>query len=234
MCPNGYHLELHAEQAHGNICRSDETTDFVCPRCCGSVHGPPYCTGKDGGPCQSDALDACSVDPAEVKLIDKKEEEDTEPLWQAELASPWCPSSSTVESHAGNPTHGDICRDTSKNFVCPRCCVATERGSTPYCFAGEVDNSSFQVTGRLILKPLRAPTHASSSSQVKSALQPCRTTDHACAEVSSATEFAVPGEMPEVRAVKWTLSIVLRTWEGDAAIGTNPPTLALALLLCQT
>jgi len=64
MCPSLYDLETHnGEPSHGNVCRSIIKTDynFVCPRCCTTVAGPPFCVEKNTqSPCRSASLEACT------------------------------------------------------------------------------------------------------------------------------------------------------------------------------
>lgn len=75
MCPALYQLENHkGDPTHGNICRSIVKNDqnFVCPRCCTTVTGPPYCANKNSktSPCRSTSLEACgNVQKAGPKIM---------------------------------------------------------------------------------------------------------------------------------------------------------------------
>lgn len=45
-----------------------------------------------------------------------------------------CPGGYSLEEHAGDAFHGDVCRAEDQNFVCPSCC--TQIAGAPYCSAG--------------------------------------------------------------------------------------------------
>ena len=80
MCPSGYHIEQHKEESHGNVCRAENSAAFVCPRCCHTLKGPPYCvrtnvTGgvQSAGPCRLETLASCSTPMPPVLKADVSE-----------------------------------------------------------------------------------------------------------------------------------------------------------------
>lgn len=65
MCPESYHLEQHVGYPKsGNVCRADGADKgFVCPRCCKTTRGPPYCesTTVVNEPCRATDLSTCTA-----------------------------------------------------------------------------------------------------------------------------------------------------------------------------
>lgn len=216
MCPELYHLEQYVgDSNHGNVCRSGGADNgFVCPRCCQTTDGPPYCGDATvaTAPCRATDLSACTAAIADKQLgrtpnsIEyhfvggKSDRAEHGPQTSANKSGAlWCGTATKLESHHNQAAHGDVCRMQTGNFVCPRCCVTKATAPyAPYCSAGT-------VTDQLELEPLLST--------------PCRVTTHACAEVTPAVQFSVPGAAPKPRKVKWTLGIVLRTWKMDARVG---------------
>ena len=164
VCPPSHVLEVHT-QDHGTVCRSRRTADFVCPRCCWMVNRPPWCVENRTTVCRGEENNC----------------RDTSTL---------CAAGTTAELHTG--THGDVCRTTTADYTCPKCCFAT--AGPPHCFAGTLVGDELE----------------------RSTL-PCRLMKNACA--SNRTTFRTAGATPKTRRVPWTLAVVLRTWKMDVEIG---------------